>query len=152
MSFSTKKISSQLDRGAFFPLLEALKQNSTLQLWSKQEQVPKADADGMRLCSIELRFSELVKNEKSLALNWSEVSLWWKQIDRESRWIQSWLIRWILWDSRALPNTAHPLLLNPHPIPTQSRQILPSHPGGKSQTYRMLCNVHDENTTFMYEV
>lgn len=45
----------------------------------------KAGADGMRLCSIELRFSEPVKNEKSQVQNWSEVSVWQKQIDRQSR-------------------------------------------------------------------
>lgn len=111
---------------AFFSLFAGHEHNSTLHLWSKQEQAPKAGADGMRLCSTELCFSELVKNEKSQAQNWSDVSLWWKQIDRRSRWIQSWLIRWILWDSWALPNTAHPLLPNPHQIPTQSCHILQS--------------------------
>lgn len=62
--------------------------------------------------------------KKSQAQNRSEVSVWQKQIDRQSRWIQSRLIRWIPWDSRALPNTARPLLLNPYQIPNTK----PSYP------------------------
>lgn len=93
-------------------------------------------------------FWELVKNEKSQAQNWTEVSVWQKQIDRRSRWIQYWLIRWILWDSWALPNTAHPLQLNPYKIPTPNTKL---HilKGTKSHTkvhhWNTSCNTNNEN-------
>lgn len=136
MDFSLKWFHLSYD-AAFFSLslfrslLAGHKHNSIAQLWSKQEQVSKAAADGMRLCSIEFRFSELVKNEKSWAQDWSAVSAWQKQIDWQSRWIQSRLIRRIPRDGIALPNTAHPLLLNP--TKSQHKAVV-SHKATKAHT------------------
>lgn len=135
----------------FFLFKAGHKHNCTVQHWSKQEQADKAGSDGMRLCSTELRlvfFWELVKNEKSQAQNWTEVSVWQKQIDRRSRWIQYWLIRWILRDSWALPNTAHPLQLNPYKIPTPNTKLhilkgTESHT--KVHHWNTSCNTNIEN-------
>lgn len=70
-----------------------------------------------------ITFSELLKNnKKGPAPDWSEVSWWWKQIDRCSRWIQSQLIRGILRDHRPSLNTGHPLPFNPSQIPNTPTQ------------------------------
>lgn len=69
-----------------------------------------------------------LKKKQSQAQIWSEVSVGQKQIDRQSRWIQSRLIRRVPQDSRALLNTGHPLPLNPYQIPNTKQPHPPRQP------------------------